>query len=78
MAEREEVRRADIIERLAGLAGAADRVRFFSMPRIDISSSLIRRRAAAGRPLRYLVPDAVADHIAQQGLYTGDLSLGGT
>jgi len=78
VAEREEVRRADIIERLTGLAGAADRVRFFSMPRIDISSSLIRHRAAAGRPLRYLVPDAVADHIAQQGLYTGDLSLGGT
>ena len=56
VAEREGVRRADISERLAGLAGAAERVCFFDMPRLDISSSLIRRRAAAGRPLRYLVP----------------------
>jgi nicotinate-nucleotide adenylyltransferase len=69
VAEREGVRRADISERLAGLAGAADRVSFFEMPRIDISSSLIRRRAAAGQPLRYLVPDAVAAYIEREGLY---------
>jgi nicotinate-nucleotide adenylyltransferase len=68
VAEREGVRRADISERLSGLAGA-DRLRFFSMPRIDISSSLIRRRAAGGQPLRYLVPDGVADYIADAGLY---------
>jgi nicotinate-nucleotide adenylyltransferase len=78
VAEREDVRRADIAERIASLAGARDRVRFFAMPRIDISSSLIRRRAAAGRPLRYLVPDAVADYVTRRGLYRGDLSLGGT
>jgi nicotinate-nucleotide adenylyltransferase len=72
VAEREEVRRADILERIAGLAGAHERVRFFSMPRIDISSTLIRRRAAAGRPLRYLVPDAVADYIAAELLYRAD------
>jgi len=69
VAEREEVRRADIAERLAPLAGARDRVRFFSMPRIDVSSSLIRRRVAAGMPVRYLVPDAVARCIEQEGLY---------
>ena len=39
------------------------------MPRIDISSSLLRRRAAAGLPLRYLVPDAVAAYIEREGLY---------
>jgi nicotinate-nucleotide adenylyltransferase len=69
VAEREGVRRADIVERLASLQGAAERVDFFDMPRLDISSSLLRRRAAAGGPLRYLVPDAVAAYIAREGLY---------
>jgi nicotinate-nucleotide adenylyltransferase len=68
VAEREEIRRADIVEQLAGLAGA-DRIRFFDMPRLDISSSAIRRRVAEGRPIRYLVPGAVADYIASEGLY---------
>ena len=68
VAEREGIRRADIMERLTGLAGA-DKIRFFDMPRLDISSSAIRRRVAAGRPIRYFVPDPVADHIATEGLY---------
>ena len=72
VAEREGVRRADIVERLGGLAGAADRIDFFDMPRLDISSSLLRRRAAAGGPLRYLVPDAVAAYIARERLYTAE------
>jgi nicotinate-nucleotide adenylyltransferase len=68
VAEREGVLRNDITERLAGLAGA-DRIRFFDMPRLDISSSMIRHRVAAGRPIRYLVPDAVAEYIAAEELY---------
>jgi len=68
VAEREGVGRADITDHLSGLAGA-DRIRFFDMPRIDISSSQIRRRVAAGQPLRYLVPDAVAEYIVSEGLY---------
>ena len=79
VAEREGVHRADIAERLAGLAGAADRVAFFDMPRLDISSSLLRRRAAAGLPLRYLVPRGVAEYIEREGLYAPSrLSLGGS
>jgi nicotinate-nucleotide adenylyltransferase len=69
VAEREGLRREDILERLASLPGATERVRFFDMPRVDVSSSMIRERIAAGRPVRYLVPDAVADHIARTGLY---------
>jgi nicotinate-nucleotide adenylyltransferase len=69
VAGREGVSEADVLEQLATLPGAAARVRFFSMPRIDISSSMIRARAAEGRPLRWLVPDAVAGYIADHGLY---------
>jgi nicotinate-nucleotide adenylyltransferase len=69
VAEREGVRRADILERVSGLRGAPERLRFFDMPRLDVSSSLIRRRVAAGLPVRYLVPDAVAEHIERSGLY---------
>jgi nicotinate-nucleotide adenylyltransferase len=69
VAEREAVQRRDIGDRLAGLPGVPERLRFFDMPRLDISSSLIRRRVAAGLPVRYLVPDAVADYIATAGLY---------
>ena len=54
--------------RLSGLAGA-ERVRFVEMPRVEMSSSLIRRRVAAGQPIRYLVPDRVANCIGARGLY---------
>jgi nicotinate-nucleotide adenylyltransferase len=71
VAEREGVRRADIAERLSGLG--TDRIRFFDMPRLDVSSSLIRRYVAAGRPVRHLVPDGVAEYIERAGLYAGAL-----
>jgi len=67
VAEREGVRRADIADRLSGLG--TDRLRFFDMPRLDISSSLIRRFVAAGRPIRHLVPEGVRAYIADRGLY---------
>jgi nicotinate-nucleotide adenylyltransferase len=69
VAEREGVRRADVAERLSTLPRALDRVRFFEMPRIDVSSSYIRRQVAAGRPVRYLVPDAAADYMLAHDLY---------
>ena len=69
VAAREGVGRDDILATLSGLPGATERLRFFDMPRIDISSTLVRHRVAAGEPVRYLVPDAVADYIASEGLY---------
>ncbi|MCW2966730.1 MAG: nicotinate (nicotinamide) nucleotide adenylyltransferase [Solirubrobacteraceae bacterium] len=68
IAERGEARRAEIEHSLAPL-GAADRFAFFAMPRIDISSTDIRARVAAGRRVRHLVPDGVAELIAAEGLY---------
>ena len=49
--------------------GRDDRVRFLAGPLLPISGSVVRRRAAAGRSVRYLVPDAVARYIADHALY---------
>ncbi len=70
VAERVGAKRAQIEQGLAPLAGA-ERIRFFDMPRIDVSSSLVRERVADGRPIRYLVPDAVHAAIERDGLYRG-------
>jgi nicotinate-nucleotide adenylyltransferase len=48
---------------------AAARAEIIEMPLCGISSTIIRERAAAGRPLRHLVPDGVAELIADRGLY---------
>jgi nicotinate-nucleotide adenylyltransferase len=68
VAERDEWRREEIAERLGTLC-EPDRIEFFEMPRIEVSSTMIRTRAAAGRPIRYLVPDKVANFIGAQSLY---------
>jgi nicotinate-nucleotide adenylyltransferase len=48
---------------------AGDRARYFEMPRIGISSTMVRRRVRAGQPIRYLVPDGVVEYIERHGLY---------
>jgi nicotinate-nucleotide adenylyltransferase len=68
VAERSGMRRSDVVDQLSRLAGG-DRVRFLDMPRLDVSSSLVRRRVRAGQQIRDLVPDAVADYIEQRRLY---------
>ena len=55
----------DVLKRL----GAPDAATVVDMPSLAISSSLVRQRAGEGRPLRYLVPDSVAEFIAEKGLY---------
>jgi nicotinate-nucleotide adenylyltransferase len=49
--------------------GAADRAEIIEMPLCGVSSTLIRERAAAGRPLRHLVPDQVGKLIEERGMY---------
>lgn len=49
--------------------GGSERATFFDMPMVDISSTELRTRVAKGLPLRYLVPDGVAEYIDRHGLY---------
>jgi nicotinate-nucleotide adenylyltransferase len=44
-------------------------IAFMDGPRIRLSASEIRQRAAESRSVRYLVPDAVAAYISDHGLY---------
>ena len=69
VAERSGAGREEITGRLAQHFGDAAAPVFFDMPRLDISSSQIRRRVAQGDPIRYLVPDSVAEQIARGRLY---------
>ncbi len=45
------------------------RTRFVDAPALDLSSTHIRERLAAGRTVRYLVPDPVIDYARLHGLY---------
>jgi nicotinate-nucleotide adenylyltransferase len=54
-----------VLERLGG----AERAEFIEMPVIGVSSTMVRRRVAARRPIRYLVPERVAELIEGRGLY---------
>ena len=44
-------------------------IKWLEMPQIDISATDIRKRAAGGRSIRYLVPSIVEREIRQRGLY---------
>jgi nicotinate-nucleotide adenylyltransferase len=73
VAQRGESTREAVLERCAGLLGAPERIVFFDMPRLDISSTDLRARVAAGRPIRHLVPAGVADRIAELDLYRAEV-----
>jgi nicotinate-nucleotide adenylyltransferase len=55
----------DALHRLEG----GDRAVFFRMPRIGISSTMIRRRVRLEQPITYMVPDAVAEYVERHRLY---------
>jgi nicotinate-nucleotide adenylyltransferase len=68
VAKRRGTSRESVEAALGHLEGGG-RTDFFRMPRIGVSSTLVRRRVQAGEAIRYIVPDAVADYINHHGLY---------
>ena len=68
IAERPGFDRSEVDRTLARL-GAADRAERVEMPTMGVSSSMIRDRVAAGEPVRWLVPDLVAQLISDRRLY---------
>ena len=68
IAKRRGTARTSVQNSLDVLRGG-ERARFFEMPRIGVSSTMIRRRVRAAQPIRYLVPDRVAEYIDRHDLY---------
>jgi nicotinate-nucleotide adenylyltransferase len=54
---------------LAPPFASARGVRRVEGPALAISATAVRERVRRGESVRYLVPDAVADYIAERGLY---------
>src|SRR4051812_47572630 len=52
-----------------GRLGGQQRAEIGGMAEIGVSSTGIRRRVGAGRPIRPLVPDTIVDFIDEGGLY---------
>jgi nicotinate-nucleotide adenylyltransferase len=69
VARRDGVSDADVSSVLRSL-GADGRATMLEMPQFGVSSSVVRERAAAGRPLRYLVPESVARFVEEKGIYS--------
>jgi nicotinate-nucleotide adenylyltransferase len=68
VARRSGVSDADVASVMRSVS-AEGRATMLEMPQFGVSSSAVRERAAAGRPLRYLVPEAVARFIEEKGIY---------
>lgn len=69
VARRAGISEADVAAVMRSL-GCEGRATMLEMPQFGVSSSAVRERAAAGRPLRYLVPEAVARFIEEKGIYS--------
>jgi nicotinate-nucleotide adenylyltransferase len=68
VARRAGVTDAEVMAAMRSL-GCEDRATMLEMPQFGISSSAVRERAKQGRPLRYLVPEPVAELIEARGIY---------
>jgi nicotinate-nucleotide adenylyltransferase len=70
VANRRGTSRAAVDDALGTLPGG-QRARFFRMPRIGVSSTMLRDRVRAGQPIKYFAPDAVVSYIERHRLYAG-------
>ena len=68
VAEREGISREEVLRVLESIGDASLTV-FLEMPRVDVSSSVVRERAAAGEQVEPLVGPGVASYIAEHRLY---------
>ncbi len=68
VARREGVADAEVATVMRSL-GCEGRATMLEMPQFGVSSSAVRERAKQGRPMRYLVPQSVADYIEAEGIY---------
>lgn len=66
---REGETRKDVRELASGWEARGARIRFLTAPRMNVSSTQIRRMVAQGESLAGLVPEPVAAYIAARGLY---------
>jgi nicotinate-nucleotide adenylyltransferase len=70
VAQRRGTPRASVESALSELAGS-ELAAFFRMPRIEVSSTMLRDRVRRGEPISYLVPEAVQRYIERHHLYGG-------
>lgn len=70
VARRRGTSRYAVDDALNALKGG-ERAMFFRMPRIAISSTMLRNRVRSGQSIRYYVPDAVAAYVKRHHLYAG-------
>jgi len=68
IAPRPGIERDEVQAVFDGLGGG-DRIDFVEMPRVDISSTLIRERIKAKEPFRHLVPTKVGQMIENEDTY---------
>jgi nicotinate-nucleotide adenylyltransferase len=62
-------RRIEQLREELGQSGRGLRARPVVTPQIEISSTDLRARVGQGRPIRYCVPQVVAEYIRARGLY---------
>ena len=61
----------EAVEESTGRLARGEQTRFFHMPEIGISSTMLRERVRSGEPTRYLMPDAVRSYVDRHQLYGG-------